>query len=140
MSLHNPDEWGMTPDDHRYLAWELDRFQLQQSWKALKAMWAPPVVDQSATQRRKDGYVVKSRARGDEWTWWRGVQATVGVLLGRYWTDRAEEKYRSTHGFVCGLDVAYWDAGPIYGGHTAQCLWLYPGCRVEFIDETETNL
>lgn len=141
MRAWNADDIGMMPDDHRWLAWEMDRYMLDQRWKALKALWLAPVVNEWATKRRTDGVIVHITNRDDEWTFWNGVKATIGIVLGRHWTERASERWKSRIGWCAfGIGVAYWDSNTVYGGYTVDCCWLYPRCRVSIFNDEETNL
>lgn len=134
------DEFGMTADDWRWLSWEQDKFMLAQRWKALKTLWGPPVIDERSTGRRTDGVTDYTANRDGNWTVWRAVCATVGVVLGRYWHAQVEARYRAKYGYARSSDMAYWDSHPVYGGYTVDCLWLYPGCRVSIFNDGETNL
>lgn len=136
----NADEYGFTPDDWREMRWESHRDMLIQRWNALRTLWGPPVVDRLSTSRRRDGATDYTANRDGDWTLWRAVRATVGIVLGLYWHDEVERRHRARHGFTAGLDLAFWDAASIYGGYTVDCLWLYPGCRVSIFNDGETNL
>ncbi|MEO5586080.1 MAG: hypothetical protein ABIQ81_00135 [Novosphingobium sp.] len=136
----NADEWGVTPDDYREMRWEHDRHMLGQRWKALRTLWGAPVVDAWSTAHRADGVTNYTANRDGDWTLWRAIRATIGIVLGLYWHDEIEKRHRARHGFTGGLDLAFWDAGSIYGGYTSDCVWLYPGCRVFIFNESETNL
>lgn len=130
------DEWGMTPEDWRWLRWESEREHLANRWKALKAIWGQPVVAQCTSQ-----YVRNERGRGDDWTVWRAVWATIGVILDRSWTDQVEGRWKARKGrHAYGLDLAYWDATSVYGGYEVTVLSLYPRCRVSIFNDGETNL
>lgn len=127
------DEWGMTDEDWRWVRWEAEREQLAHRWKALKAIWGKPVPARYPSQ-----YVGNERARGDDWTPWRAICATVAVVLNRNWTDKVEQRWRARHGFAGGIDMAYWDARSVYGGYTGMICWLYPRCRISIFSDGET--
>lgn len=137
----NADEDGLAPDDWREIWWGMDCHDRLMRWRALKAMWLAPVKSPPRDSRKGwtiyDGY---ERNRDDEWTFWRGIRATIGVLLDRHWHDEVEKRHRAKHGFTCRLDIAFWDARDIYGGYTIEHIWLYPGCRVSIFNGGETNL
>lgn len=127
------DEWGMTDEDWRWVRWEGECEQLAHRWKALKAIWGKPVPARYPSQ-----YVSNERARGDDWTPWRAICATVAIVLNRNWTDKVEQRWRARHGFAGGIDVAYWDARSVYGGYTGMICWLYPRCRISIFSDGET--
>lgn len=126
------DEWGMTRDDWRWLRWEQERDDLHHRWRALLALWCEPVTYKhwNGQPRTRDG-------RGDDWTWWRSVLATVAVVVNRRWCDRAQERYRAKHKgrHAFGSDLAFWDARGTYGGWECMCLWLYPGLRMSIFSD-----
>lgn len=129
------DDLGMTAEDWRWLRWEAERERSADRWKALKAIWGAPVVSPHQSQ-----YVSNERGRGEDWTVWRAICATVGILLDRNWTDKIEARWRTRHGFASGIDMAYWDARSVYGGYTGMICWLYPRCRVSIFSDGETFL
>ena len=131
------DEFGMSPEDWRWMRWEADQEMLRWRWRAFRALWCKPVVDHV----RYDGVTIFRDNRDDDWTCWGALQATIGVLLDRHWTDRAEARWRRRLGRGSyGLQLAYWDSRCIYGGYDVMCIWLYPGCRVSIFGDGETNL
>ncbi|MBX3481631.1 MAG: hypothetical protein KF842_14665 [Caulobacter sp.] len=141
------DSSGMTHREMREMYAEVDRYMADQRRRALIALWAPPVVDAAATSRRRDGVICYRDNRDEDWTLWRAVQATIGLLLVRYWSDKDQERWsRRLKGRLdarWGIDghaIAYWDAGPVYGGYTVEVLRLYPGFRVEHFNDGEINL
>lgn len=137
----NADDIGWTPDDYRELRWQYERHMLGQRWKALRTLWGPPVVNEWATGRRKDGVTVYQANRDDDWTFWRAVKATIGIVLGRHWTEDAAECWKSGHVFSAyGKGVAFWDSRSVYGGYDVDCCWLYPRCRVSIFSDGESNL
>lgn len=131
------DEFGMTDQDHKDLYRELRRLDRYHRWRALKALWLPPVKEDvgRGKQRTRD-------ARDDDWTFWRAVLATVGLVFDRHWTDKAEDRHKARTGkrYVESYDMAYWDAHDTYGGYDVMVLWLYPGCRVSIFSDGESFL
>lgn len=129
------DDLGMTDEDWRWVCWESERERLADRWKALKALWGKTVRSARPSQ-----YVGNGRSRGDDWTPWRAICATVGIILDRNWTDDVEQIWRGRHGFCPGVDMAYWDARSVYGGYEVTVLWLYPRCRVSIFSGGESGL
>lgn len=111
----------------------------QQRRRALKALWLPPVP----TTRKKDPYADFRDNRGDDWTFWRAVRATIGLVLARYQTDAADERQRERCRrkgrlvWVESWDMAYWDAGSTYGGYTVDVLKLHHRCRIAVFNDGE---
>lgn len=119
------DECGMRPDDHRWLLWEMEREDLRQRWKALKALWGKPI---KARPRRGewtiyDGY---ERNRDDEWSLSCALLASIAILINRRGSD-----YRSS------VNLAFWDARDTYGGYEIWRLTLSAGMRVEIFSDGE---
>jgi hypothetical protein len=123
------DSYGMTHRDMREMYAEEDHYMAEQRRKALIALWARPVVDEISTRRRSDGVICYKASRGEDWTLWRALCASYGLIFARYDRDG-----------LAGHDMAYWDSGPVYGGYTVDVLRLYPGCRIEHFNDGETNL
>ena len=119
------DEYGMRRDDWRWLRWDIEREDLLQRWRAIKALWGEPI--KSPARRGEwtifDGY---ERNRDEEWTGWRAVLATVAILL-----DRRGSDYRSS------VNLAFWDARDTYGGYEIMRLTLSAGMRVEIFSDGE---
>lgn len=109
---------------------------------ALAMLWGPPIVDQASTRRRTDGVVDYSRRRQKEWTLWRGILATVAIVLNRRHGRRQAvlQKRRSGSSYVASLDLGYWSARSDGYGYSAMLCWLYPGVRVEIISDGESWL
>lgn len=124
------DENGLRPDDWRWMRWEIEKFDLWCRWSALKAMWCKPVTRQKFTGVRTIA------GRGEDWTFWRGVKATVAIVLDRRWSDDLEARHRAKRGGRSyGDTVAFWDAHDTYHGHECMIVQLYPGCRVELFSD-----
>lgn len=127
------DSFGMTAEEWRWARWEFRREHARDRWKALKALWCKPVQSTSRSQ-----YVDLARDKGDDWTIWRAICATIGVILDRNWCDVAEERLMARKGSrAYGLDMAYFDARSVYGGYEVTVLWLYPSCRVSIFSDGE---
>lgn len=122
------DPGGPTVSDMQEMYAEVDRYNAEQRRKALVALWTPPVVDTVATKRRRDGVICYTSNRGDDWTFWRALCASYGLIFARYAKDG-----------MGGFDMAYWDAGPVYGGYTVEVLRLYPGCRIKHYNDGEAE-
>lgn len=135
MPYPQTDEWGMSEEEWRWERWEYEQERLRDRWKALKALWLRPVPSKNPSQ-----YVANESGRGDDWTFWRAICATIGVVLDLAWTDAIEARSRARRGFVAGIDMAYWDARSLYGGYAVSVLWLYPRCRVSIFSDGETFL
>lgn len=129
------DEFGMTPNDYEEIWREQRRADRYHRWRAFCALWLPPVTEDVGR-----GKIYTRDSQGDDWTFWRAVQASIGLMLDRRWTDRAEDGHKTRTGarYVCGHDMAFWDAHDTYGGYDVMVLWLYPGCRVSVFSDGET--
>lgn len=127
------DCFGMTDEQWRWVRWEYRREHARDRWKALKALWGKPTRSTSTSQ-----YVDLARDKGDDWTIWRAICASIGVILDRNWCDVDEERLIAKQGSrAYGLDMAYFDARSVYGGYEVTVLWLYPGCRVSIFSDGE---
>lgn len=134
----NADECGLTLDDYREMTWEHDRYMLGQRWKALKALWCPPVVDKHRTAGRRDGVIVYIANRDEEWTLWRGIRATIGLIFNvRPRLDPQTGNY--VNGWRAS-SMAFWDSGPVYGGYAVDVLKLHSWFGVELFNDGETCL
>jgi len=126
---------GMTLADFDDMYAEVDRYNAEERRKALRALWGRP----GAWGRDGD-----ESGRGDDWSIWRALQATVGLVFARYWSDEADRRWAWRLGkryrYSYGHDMAFWDAGPVCGGYTVEVLRLYPGCRIEHFNDGEVNL
>lgn len=129
------DEWGMSAEDWRWQRWECERERRVDRWKALKAIWGQPIA-----AKHKSQYVTNVRGRGDDWTPWRAICATIGVVLDRNWTDDLDSRWRARGRFLMGTDMAYWDNRSVYGGYEVTVLSLYPRCRISISNDGETFL
>lgn len=132
----NADDCGLTPDDYRQLAWEIEREYARQRFKAIRAMWGAPVKSRPARAAKGwtiyDGYV---RNRDDDWTFWRGIRATIGCLLGI--TPRLDPATGNWVRSWLSLSMAYWDAHSTYGGYTIERLQLHGWFGVELFNDGE---
>jgi uncharacterized protein len=143
-----PAEDGfMTLGQMREMYAEVDRHHAEQRRRALIALWAAPVVDQDSTARRRDGVICYRDNRDDDWSLWSALQATVGLILVRYWSDAADARWsrrlkgcKAARWGIYGRAMAYWDSEPVYGGYAVDVLRLYPGCRIEHFNDGEINL
>lgn len=127
------DEFGMTKRDWSDLRKEQRKWNRVERWRALKALWMPPVTSTGYRGRTSvhDG-------RGEEWTIVTALCATIAIILNRHWTDDAERRHRAKRGrFICGRDMAFWDARDVYGGYEIMRAWLYPGFRISIFSDGE---
>lgn len=129
------DDCGMTSEDWRWLLWELERERILARWKAIKALWGKPKLAKYPCQ-----FVTFERARGDEWSFWRAVRATIGLAFDLEWTDDMARKARQRGRCSTGMDLAYWDNRSVYGGYSVWVVWLYPGFRISMFNDGETFL
>lgn len=120
---------GVPHDIHQQIASDIRAHQRGQRWRALKALWLPPVVDEISTKYRHDGVTDYRDNRDDDWTFWRAIKATIGIVLARF--DAGDS-------YLGSFEMAYWDAGSTYGGYTVDRLWLYPRCRISIFNDGET--
>lgn len=135
----NADEDGLAPDDHREIAWELEREDLRQRVKAIRAMWGNPI--KSGPRSAKKGWTIydgHERNRDDDWTFWRGVRATVGCLFNI--SPRLDPATGNWVRFWDSYSIAYWDSGPTYGGYTVERLNLHGWFGVELFNDGESFL
>lgn len=121
------DGLGMTPQHWRELLWENDRERLRQRWSALKAIWYEPATPTTCF------------GRGDEFNWWNAACATLALLLGRFWGDADEARWKRRLGakYIWGRDVAFFDNHQSYFGWSHMAVKLYPGLRVEIFSDGE---
>lgn len=76
----------------------------------------------SSTRHRTDGVIDYERNRGEEWTLWRALVATVAVILDR--------RHRGGD-YMASVDLGFWDSRSDGYGYSYGYLHLYPGWRVE---------
>lgn len=107
------------------IAVEEHRWLYVQRFRALKALWLKPVVDRV----RRDGVVEHRDGRGDDWTVWRAIKATIGVAFD---LQHSCDEYRGS------MDMAFWDSVSVYGGWESTCLSLYPGCKIRIYTDGDT--
>lgn len=139
MRAWNADDLGLTPDDWREIWWGEVCHERLMRWRALKALWLPPVKCRPRDRRKGwtiyDGY---ERNRDEEWTFCRGVRASIGLVLGL--RPRLDPKTGNYRTWSSSVSVAYWDSGPTYGGYSVEVLNLHPWCRVDLFNDGETCL
>lgn len=123
------DEWGMTRADWSEIRAENERIEREQRGRALRALWARPVVDHV----RRDGVVCYRDNRDEEWTFWRGLKLTLALLLDRQWVDPPDPTCKR----IFGTSLAFWDSRQTYGGYDVMVVQLYPGCRFEIFSDGE---
>ena len=126
--IDTADEFGLTEADWAKLRREAFIERHIQRFKALVMLWGPAI--RSKPRGRKpwtvyDGY---DRSRGDDWTFWRAVRATLGIVLCRYHLDRHGPTYH-------GMDMGHWDLVRGWGDRWWR-LELQPYCRVEIEQES----
>jgi len=116
------------------------RHDVGQRWCALKALWLPAIVKHV----RRDGVKILERGRGDEWTLFGALCATIGITLDLRWTDAHDRAWRRRHRrasvWALNLDLAFWDSRSDGCGWSAGTLHLRPGCRVEISWDGESFL
>lgn len=134
------DQFGMTDEDWRWVRWEDEREMLSHRWRALKALWLKPVVDQRATQRRTDGVICYHADRDEEWTLAGAFLTTVAIIIDRRWGQRDVERYKARTGcsFVFGKSMCFWDSRATYGGYEVMICDLYPGVRYSIFSDGES--
>lgn len=116
------DALDLTPAQERELATAMRAYDREQRWAALRMLWGPPIVDAWSTRRRTDGVTDYERNRGEEWTLWRSIVASVALILDR--------QHRGS-GYTSSVDLGFWDSRADGYGYSYGYLHLYPGCRVE---------
>ena len=118
------DEFGMSEEAWRWERWEYQREALRERWAALRMLWGKPIRD------RWEGSI---RARGEEWTFWRAVKATIGIILDRRHTDAHGKSW-------LGMDMGHWDyrSGGCGGcSWSAMVLQLHAWCRIEILSDSD---
>lgn len=118
---------GMTKEQEADLLRSLREQDRKDRRDALTAIWRPSRAPQRAF-------------REYEWTVTSAIRATIGLLLNRRWTDKAESKFKSRGGdnrHAYGTLLASWDCRKTYGGYAVMCVELRPGCRVGVFDDGE---
>lgn len=129
---------GATRVDDWADRWEVRSRGLWHACKAIAMLWWPQVPNRRNGGWQRgwsvyDGYV---SGRGEEWSLWRALLATLAIILGRFWRDSDEQRL----GFRCGLDLGHWDYGRTYGGWDCMVLNLYPRCRVTIESDGDWEL
>lgn len=96
---------------------------------ALRMLWGPAIRNRPWKQKDWTVYDGYMRHRGEEWTFWRGVGATVAIILNRYHGD--------AHGrCLDSLDLGHWDASTAGNGYSsAMVCWLFPRCRFQIFSD-----
>jgi hypothetical protein len=100
------------------------RIDLLERSAALRMLWGP-VIRHRARDARK-GWTVydgHERDRGEEWTFWRAIIATVAILISRRHRDK---DFPSD-----SWDLGYWDSHSDGYGYSFGYLHLWRGARVE---------
>lgn len=115
---------GQTEEQITEIYRELAVMQRKAEWTALRRLWSGPVVQHV---RKSDGVTIYSANREEEWTFWRAVRASIGIVLRRYSEDGRG-----------GLPLAFWNSHQDGYGYSFDYLTLYPGCRVEVASDGET--
>jgi len=125
--------WDLTPRQERELAASMRAYDREQRWAAFRMLWGRPIVDVWSTRRRTDGVIDYERNRGDEWTLWRAVLATLALLLNRRHGQRQIDRHEARTGEWCVdyHDLGFWDSRADGYGYSFGYLHLYPGWRVE---------
>lgn len=133
--IEDEDGWayGLTEAEDAELARDYRRHDRSERFKALCMLWGPAIVNEGATRRRRDGVIVYSRDRGDDWTFWRAFRASVAIILNRRWHQAHVDKLKARTGssWAGSFDLGYWDAESNGYGYSNGYLNLYPGWRVE---------
>ena len=120
--------WDLTPQQQRELAADMRAYDREQRWAALRMLWGRPIVDVVSPRNRTDGVIDYERNRLEEWTLWRGIIATVALILNR--------RHRGS-GYVSSVDLGFWDSRVDGYGYSYGYLNLYPGWRVEVATDGE---
>lgn len=133
------DEFGMTEEDWRWMRWEEHRYMLSMRWRALKALWLKPVVNDWQTRSRTDGVICYRDNRDEEWSPPNALLATIGLVLGRRWRDDDEQRFKARTGspYIHGKSVCYWDSVDTYGGYEVMVCQLYPRARISIFSDGE---
>jgi hypothetical protein len=135
----NADEDGLSPDEWRSIWWEEDCLRRLMRWRALKALWLPPVRSEARDSRK--GWTVDDgheRGRDEESTFWRAVRATIGVIFDI--SPRLDPMTGNYVDWHHAVTLAYWDSRQIYGGYTVEVLDLHAGFGISLFNDGETSM
>ncbi|MEE8610132.1 MAG: hypothetical protein V3V60_08455 [Sphingomonas aquatilis] len=116
------DGWDLTLKQERELVASMRAYDREQRWAALRMLWGRPIIDVWSTRRRTDGVIDYERNRGEEWTLWRALVATIALILDR--------RHRGGN-YMASVDLGFWDSRADGSGYSYGYLHLYPGWRVE---------
>lgn len=134
---------GLTADQEAEITASIREYEREQRWRALKALWLPAVIDEAATARRVNKTVCFRDNRGDDWTFWRAVRATIGLLLARYQTDEHDREFMRLGRRkwpIFGYEMAFWDSEVTYGLYAVDVLQLFPRCRISVFNDDESSM
>lgn len=139
--MSGDDDWALTPAQERELTESLRAYVREQRWAALRMLWGRPI--KSKPRDRQKGWTIYDghvRNRDEDWTVWRGIAATVALIINRRQGQRQVDQHRSRTGklYVPSFDLGYWDNRYDGYGCSYGCLRLYPGWRVEVASEGES--
>lgn len=134
------DDWAYPGDIEAELLAEHRRYDREQRWAALRMLWGPAIVDQGATRRRRDSVICYERQRGEEWTLWRGIKASISIIIDRRHGQREVDRHRARTGklYIESFDLGFWDSRSDGYGYSHGYLALYPGWRVEIGTDGES--
>lgn len=119
-------EFMSEADDAEMYAGER-RQQLLDRLNGILMLWGPAIRNRPGKNWTiYDGYI---RQRGDEWTLWRAVRATMAIILNRHHGDAHGRR-------LDNWDMGHWDAGTAGNGYSsAMVCWLYPRCRFQIFSD-----
>ena len=127
------DDIGLLPRDYQEIAEGQRLAEQSHRRRALKALWAKPVVHQV----RYDGVTIYRDARSEDCSWLVALKATVALILDRRWGRKADDAWKARTGWTCtdSRDVCFWDSRSDGYGHSAMVCWLYPGLRISIFSD-----
>lgn len=142
--IRDEDDWayGLTEEEDAQLAADYRHHDRSERFKALCMLWGPAIVNEGATRGRRDGVTVYSRDRGEEWTFFRAIRASVALILNRRWSQDQVDWHEKRTGrtWAESFDLGYWDAASDGYGYNNGYLNLYHGWRVEVGSDGESFL
>jgi len=142
--ISDPEDWahGLTEEQDAQLAADYRRHDCGERLKALRMLWGPAIVDEASTRWRRDGVVDYIRNRGEDWTVWRAIVASLALIMNRRHRQRHVDRHQARTGSCCipSVDLGFWDSRSDGYGYSFGHLELYPRWRVEVGSDGESFL
>ncbi|VWX56705.1 hypothetical protein [Sphingorhabdus sp. 109] len=102
-------------------------------WQALKALWASAIVYRV---RSSDGVIEYQRNRDAEWTFFRSVRCSLGLIFNIGHRRINDCSWHANNSWT----LAYWNCWPVYGGYNVECVELIGWFSASVFNDGETGL